>query len=894
MKVPRLPTLLLISATLLLPVRAADQPVIIYMAADGSDSNPGTAEKPMATLEAARDAVRQQREPGRAARVVIADGTYPLRGTVEFTPEDSGVIYEAAPGAKPVFSGGTRITSWKKQGEHLWQAKLPDVAAGDWYFEQLWVNGRRATRARTPNEDWTYMRGATAKGRDPLTGSDADLRHALIMGYPDTLAPLDGVPQERLSDVTAVVYHSWEISRHRGRFFDPKNDALYVTEIATNKPSDVPPFIDFAAGKRYHLENFRAALDSPGEWFLDRDGTLLYWPLPGEDMSKAEVVAPRVGQFIRIKGDEEKPVENLTFRGLRFLYGQYILPPGGQADAQAAHDIPAVILADDAKRIAFEDCEIAHVGLYAIWFRSGCEGNTMRNCYLHDLGAGGFRVGNGWPSDGAPSRRVSSHNVVENNIIHGGGRIHYGAIGVWIGHSSDNIVAHNDISDFIYTGISAGWNWGYTESSAKRNLIEFNQIHHLGSSLLGDMAGIYTLGLSEGTVIRGNHIHHLRSNPDGVYGIYLDQASTGIVVRDNLVHDIGTACFYQHFGRDNLLENNIFAYPLQTSLRRALLEPHESFRAERNIMVEPGGSFFGGTLIEGKVSLDRNLYWPAKGKTADFGGMSFSAWQQLGQDKNSLVADPGFADAAGRDFHLAADSPALGLGFVPFDYSQAGVQGGRAWRKLAGGQLFPDFNITPHRPPMPPLDLEEGFEAFLWSSLLHAVSNGGDAMALAPTDEVAASGKRSLKFADQAGLNYPFDPHLVYWPNHTRGITRCSFNLRLGPGAEFQHEWRDNATPYLSGPGFVISGGVLQVAGKTLPLPQDQWIHFEIKAGLGEQSTGTWDMTVQVPGEPAHHFTDLPSQPGWKSLEWLGFISNASGPSVFYLDNVMIHNKPGK
>jgi hypothetical protein len=84
------------------------------------------------------------------------------------------------------------------------------------------------------------------------------------------------------------------------------------------------------------------------------------------------------------------------------------------------------------------------------------------------------------------------------------------------------------------------------------------------------------------------------------------------------------------------------------------------------------------------------------------------------------------------------------------------------------------------------------------------------------------------------------------------------------------------------------------MAGKTLPLPQDQWIHFEIKTGLGAQSTGTWEMTVQVPGEPAHHFTDLPSQPGWKTLDWLGFISNANGPSVFYLDNVMIHNKPAK
>jgi hypothetical protein len=860
----------------------------IFISPAGSDGNPGTAEKPLSTLVAARDAIRQQRlqEPGLAARVIVADGTYQLHETVEFTPEDSGVIYEAAPGAKPLFSGGTRITGWEKQGEHLWQAKVPEVAAGQWYFEQLWVNGRRATRARTPNEDWTYMRGATAKGLDPITGKEAALNHAMIIGYPDTFAPLAGVPQERLSDVTAVVYHSWEISRHRGRFFDPKNAWLYVTEINAN----TGPYIDFAAGKRYHLENFRAALDAPGEWFLDRDGTLLYWPLPGEHMSKAEIVAPRVGQFIRIKGEAEKPVENLTFRGLRFLHGQYILPPGGHADGQAANDIPAVILADDARRITIEDCEIAHVGLYAIWFRSGCDGNTVRHCCLHDLGAGGVRVGNGWITDGAPSRRVSSHNTVENNIIRGGGRIHYGAIGVWIGHSSDNVIAHNEISDFVYSGISVGWVWDYSESAAKRNRIEYNHIHHLGSGVLGDMAGIYTLGLSEGTVIRGNYIHHLRSSPDMVFGIYLDQASSGIEVRDNLVHDVGTACFYQHFGRGNLVENNIFAFPLQTSLWRRIVEPHESFRAERNLMVGPGASFFGGTVTQGKVSLDRNLYWPAEGKTADFGGMGFADWQQLGQDKNSVLADPGFSNLARRDFHLAADSPALRLGFVPFDYSQAGVQGDPAWRALAGGQSFPDFSLTPHRPPLPPLELEEGFETDILASS-YSVSNGGEPKTLAPTDEVAATGKRSLKFADQAGLKYPFDPHLIFWPGHTAGITKCSFDLRIGPGVEFQHEWRDKAQPYRAGPGFSVSGGVLRVAGETLPLPVNEWIHFEIKAGLGGQSTGTWEMTVQAPGAPAHRFTALPCQEGWRTLDWLGFISHADGPTVFYLDNVAIHNQ---
>jgi len=194
---------------------------------------------------------------------------------------------------------------------------------------------------------------------------------------------------------------------------------------------------------------------------------------------------------------------------------------------------------------------------------------------------------------------------------------------------------------------------------------------------------------------------------------------------------------------------------------------------------------------------------------------------------------------------------------------------------------------------VPPIDIEEGFEPDA-ASFAYTISNGGEVLALAPTEETAASGSRSLKFADQAALKASFDPHLVFMPRHQEGITQASFDLEIGPGVEFHNDWHDNASPYLSGPSFVISGGVLRVAGQSLPLPMDQWIHFEIKAGLGAESTGTWEMTVLVAGEPPHRFTALPCQAGWKTLDWLGFISNAAEPAVFYLDNVMIKNSLSK
>jgi hypothetical protein len=234
----------------------------------------------------------------------------------------------------------------------------------------------------------------------------------------------------------------------------------------------------------------------------------------------------------------------------------------------------------------------------------------------------------------------------------------------------------------------------------------------------------------------------------------------------------------------------------------------------------------------------------------------------------------------------------LRLGFVPLDSSQVGVQGSPAWRALAGESSSADFDRAPQRLPVPPLDIDEGFESvFLPTTSYHTISNGNEDT-LGPTDEWAAGGRCSLKFADRAGLKHRFDPHLMYWPRHQSGVTQCSFDVRFGPGVEFVHEWRDNAQPYQKGPSFSVTGGVLQVAGQTLPLRTDAWIHFEIKAGLGAQASGTWEMTVQAPGDPAHRFTALPCDPAWKTLDWLGFISNADGPTVFYLDNVSIHNRP--
>ena len=906
--------LLMASVVLVAVTRVAAAPMVLYVAPDGNDgwsgnlveANEAGTDGPLATIQGARDAIRRLRGDGPRwgnITVLIRGGTYFMSAPLVLRPEDSGtptgpVAYAAYPGERVVLSGGFVIGGWRQGAGGVWTADVPGVAEGDLYFHQLFVNGVRRTRARTPNEGYFTI----VSKAPPEVALDLDTETS----RDNTAFIFDGddiKPWADLDGINVVVFHSWETSRLRIAEVDEDERTVTFTGRAAW------PFERWGPGQRYFVENAPDALDAPGEWYLDRaSGTLSYIPMPGEDMEQAEVIAPRLTSLVELRGQTELglPVEWVHFRGLSFQHQDWSLAPEGHSDNQAAVTVPAAIMADGAAYCGFERCEIAHVGGYGIWLRRGCKNNRIAMSRIHDLGAGGARVGEARMA--ADDAAEATGNRVDNNHVYDGGHVYPAGVGVWVAQSSHNIISHNEIHDFNYSGMSIGWNWNDAPNRTHHNTIEFNHVHHVMGKMLNDGGAIYTLGTSPGSVIRNNIFHDVWPYSAIGWGIYLDATTNQYLVENNIVYNTLSGGLMKHNGgHENVIQNNVFAFSAQQMLWPCWAEQERANHFRRNIVYLTQGDLFipmAERRLKARLEAgewlgdwDHNCYWNPNDPDMRFFRHDFAEWQALGLDQHSVIADPGFADAEAYDFTLKEDSPALKLGFQPIDASAVGLYGDAEWVAEARRVEHARTALPPPAPARKAAPVDDDFEdAIVGTSPRWAVVSGEEKGAsIRVSDERAAAGRHSLKLTDLPGLSQIWQPHMYYRPYVLKGTVRQSFDVWLAPDALVFTEWRDSG-PYPAniGPSVSFAGdGRVSAGGDHLmDIPLEEWVHVDIECELGRDAPGTYTVTITLQGKAPEAFADIPfTGTEFRELHWLGFVSNADTEAVCYLDNISI--QPG-
>ncbi|MBN1283424.1 MAG: right-handed parallel beta-helix repeat-containing protein [Proteobacteria bacterium] len=563
----------LMMALLLCLISACDQnPCVIsyWVATDGSDSASGDEVHPFLTLAHARDVIRSHKDRGRCSiNVNIKGGTYRLAEPLTFNGSDSGakdaeITYQSAPGEEVVISGAEQVSGWTLHDAalNIWKAQV----IADTMPRQLYANGRRATRARTPDYPNYYFPG------------DTGYKYFYLIGTDPQIPPTWSNP----ALVEAVTVTQWKMMRCPvAEVIDNIVDysVIMATPCWTN--ANVFPY-----PWNFHLlswwENAYEFLDEPGEWYLDPGTkTLYYIPRAGEDMAAAEVELPVLEKLVDAAGDASSPVSNIGFKGLNFMYATWYGPNGadGYALDQSGfhlvgtdhspniigHDPNAVGIPGNvsflyAQDIAFEDNAFAHMGAVALNFGTGSQNNEIVNNTFTDTSAAAIQLGGIALQDHHPETdsQLTRDNRIANNLIEYAGQEFYDAPGIYIGFTTRSTVEHNDIMHVPWSGIAIGWGWGLldpggfpglphatqyewgvydTPSAAQGNQILNNKMQYFLEKLW-DGGAIYTTGfqgtsLADGQVISGNVAMNKRPEAGG-NTFYTDGGSRYVTLKENV------------------------------------------------------------------------------------------------------------------------------------------------------------------------------------------------------------------------------------------------------------------------------------------------------------------------------------------------------------------------
>jgi hypothetical protein len=532
-----------------------------------------------------------------------------------------------------VISGGIPITDWTAVGNNTYKS----VITQEIFVNQLFVNNERIVRSRVPTNYSEYLHYA--------------------------------------------IYHSWSTSHHYIDRLIPENNTIFFTN-----PTDytIGHFV-FQGQQRFHIENLCESLSPNSFCFVNETKTIYLMTDGSYDPSQTHIIAPMYEFVLLIVGENvTNPVEDIILDNLAIQHSAWNINRTEMADGlwQSFLTSDALHIAN-ATSIIISNVEISHSGSYAAYIKEGTNDINIINSLINDTGAGGIRIG----QEQAPVRNpTNSINIISNEISYGG-NVFAGGVALIVFRSDNVHVVDNLIHHHRYTGISLGRQFAYDQSFISNVLVQGNYIYSIGQHILCDQGGIYSLGVQPGTVINGNVVKNVYSYSALMWGIYLDEGSSQILVTNNVVYNTGWASVFQHYGANNTIMNNVFAraslIPLPSpesgipypdgDLEVGKVENHTSWIFLNNIVYDTyqGSNHSIYTTYPNqnpKTIFNKNVYYNPYGTALLFGvdNTSFAQWQSTGQDNNSVIADPLFiGDVNQCDFFtIRADSPAAKLGFA--------------------------------------------------------------------------------------------------------------------------------------------------------------------------------------------------------------------------------------
>ena len=703
-----------------------------YVSTDGNDQwsgalsapNSDGTDGPFATLTRARNAIREQNAANQLTgpvNVIVIGGTYYLSHPLVLEHQDSGtedrpITYTAHPGDQPTLSGGIKITNWKPHHGKIVKANLPDAQAGQWGFRQLFFNGERQIRARSPKRDHT----------DPLYGGWAFIEE-IIDEYTFGYAPVHG------DDATPTMDSSlWANPQQAELSIFPwycwLNDLLPIDEIdpvARTIKVGGPlymPIMELLPGNRFIVENILEALNQPGEWCLEREtGVLYFWP-PGDSVEGGEVVVPVTDRLIELRGTEQDAIRHVNISGLTFT--QTLSPFPEHLHPTNFH---SPCLRGEAIRLEnAEDCRIENNTFNAVGGDGvRLHGYNCRNHISHNEIAysGGAGISLASDSEGNTTTWIDKQvliqqsqrcprlirNIISDNHIHHCGVLkkNCGGVQAFGINSVDNVISHNHIHHTSDKGMVMQDGFG-------RLIVEYNHLHDIALEI-ADTGGIMTnrwfvlegdADLGRGNIFRYNLIEnvlgcgaydapregksHLSSTvgdkiwtPYYTWGIYFDNSGMHNTVYGNIIIGtvLGGISIPVGDPKDNLFENNILVgCTMQQADLRIGGNAATGNRFVRNILyyTDTGSALLGigGRTQQAFVECDYNLYAQPGSEEPAISGLdavqTLSQWQELGFDTHSIVSDPLFVDPDNGDYRLRPESPAFALGFQSIDISQVG------------------------------------------------------------------------------------------------------------------------------------------------------------------------------------------------------------------------------